>query len=49
MTGQENNAPNALAALLSLLDLETIDTNLFRGTSPQLGLKRIYGGEAWLQ
>jgi acyl-CoA thioesterase-2 len=49
MTGQENKAPSALGALLSLLDLETIDTNLYRGYSPQLGLKRIYGGQVLAQ
>jgi acyl-CoA thioesterase-2 len=49
MTGQDNKARGALGALLSLLDLETIDTNLYRGTSPQLGLKRIFGGQVLAQ
>jgi acyl-CoA thioesterase-2 len=49
MTGQENKAPSALGALLSLLDLEMIDTNLYSGYSPQLGLKRIFGGQVLAQ
>jgi acyl-CoA thioesterase-2 len=49
MTGQRDTAQSALGALLSLLDLETLDTNLFRGTSPQIGLKRIFGGQVLAQ
>ncbi len=32
-------------ALLQLLDLETIGSDVFRGTSPQDGRKRIFGGQ----
>ncbi|TAK46800.1 MAG: acyl-CoA thioesterase II [Xanthobacteraceae bacterium] len=31
--------------LLSILDLETIEVNMFRGRSPQVGWQRIFGGE----
>ena len=34
----------ALATLVSLLDLEQLEVNLFRGQSPQQNWQRIYGG-----
>lgn len=36
---------SALQSLLSMLDLEQLDDNLFRGTSPQDGWQRVYGGQ----
>jgi acyl-CoA thioesterase-2 len=36
---------SALAALLSLLDLEQLEQNLFRGQSPREGWQRVYGGQ----
>jgi len=35
----------ALAALMSILDLEPLDQNLFRGLSPTDGWQRVYGGQ----
>ncbi len=35
----------SLADLLGLLDLETIEVNLFRGLSPQTGWQRVFGGQ----
>lgn len=35
----------ALAELVSLLDLEQIDSNLFRGRSLDLGWQRVFGGQ----
>jgi acyl-CoA thioesterase II len=35
----------ALQTLLSILDLETLETNLFRGVSPQIGWQRVFGGQ----
>ncbi|MDA8863653.1 thioesterase family protein, partial [Pseudomonadales bacterium] len=35
----------ALSDLLTLLDLEQIETNLFRGVSPDEGWQRVYGGQ----
>ena len=35
----------ALETLLSILDLETIEANLFRGLSPQVGWQRVFGGQ----
>ena len=34
----------AIDDLLALLDLEPLEHNLFRGTSPQVGWQRVYGG-----
>ena len=36
---------SALQSLLSILDLEQLDDNLFRGSSPQDGWQRVYGGQ----
>jgi acyl-CoA thioesterase II len=35
----------ALADLVSILDLEPLEENLFRGRSPQHGWQRVYGGQ----
>lgn len=34
----------AIANLLDVLDLETLEVNLFRGSSPQVGWQRVFGG-----
>ena len=36
---------NAVDALLSILDLEPLEHNLFRGRSPQAGWQRVFGGQ----
>jgi len=36
---------SALDGLLSILDLEPLEENLFRGRSPQQGWQRVYGGQ----
>ncbi|HUS97017.1 MAG TPA: acyl-CoA thioesterase II, partial [Hyphomicrobiaceae bacterium] len=41
----KTNTNSALEALLSLLDLEPLEHNLFRGTSPSYGWQRVYGGQ----
>lgn len=38
-----------LANCLDLLDLERIETNLFRGVSPPAGWERVYGGQVLAQ
>ena len=38
-----------LNEIVSLLDLEQIDENIFRGHSPQTGLRQVYGGQAVAQ
>ncbi len=38
-------AGSALEGLLSILDLEPLEENLFRGRSPQQGWQRVYGGQ----
>jgi acyl-CoA thioesterase-2 len=35
----------ALETLLSILDLEPLEENLFRGQSPQVGWQRVFGGQ----
>lgn len=37
--------PDSLADLLALLDLETIEDNLFRGQQPHTRLQRVFGGQ----
>jgi acyl-CoA thioesterase-2 len=39
----------AVAELISLLDLERIEVNLFRGVSPDDGMKRVFGGQVIAQ
>lgn len=40
---------SAVDTLLSILDLETLEKNLFRGHSPLIGWKRVYGGQVIAQ
>jgi acyl-CoA thioesterase-2 len=35
----------AIGTLLSILDLEKLEENLFRGLSPQVGWQRVFGGQ----
>lgn len=37
--------PDAVANLLSILDLEPLEHNLFRGVSPKDGWQRVFGGQ----
>jgi len=41
----ESGPDKALASLLDLLDLETIETNIFRGVSPKDRWQRVFGGQ----
>ncbi len=41
--------PRSTQELLDLLDLETIDVNLFRGTQPDTMLQRVFGGQVAAQ
>jgi acyl-CoA thioesterase-2 len=36
---------SAVQEIIDILDLETLELNLFRGTSPQNGWKRVFGGQ----
>jgi acyl-CoA thioesterase II len=36
---------SAIQELISILDLETLEHNLFRGRSPQVGWQRVFGGQ----
>ena len=35
----------SLIDLLAILDIEQIEVNLFRGTSPQTSWQRVFGGQ----
>ncbi len=37
--------PDAIDVLLSILDLEPLEHNLFRGMSPDIGWQRVFGGQ----
>jgi acyl-CoA thioesterase-2 len=37
--------PQSIDALIALLDLETIEDNLFRGRQPDTALQRVFGGQ----
>ncbi len=41
--------PSSVRELVELLDLETIDVNLFRGTQPDTMLQRVFGGQVAAQ
>ncbi len=41
----KNSQATATGQLLSLLDLETLEHNLFRGRGPKQGWQRVYGGQ----
>lgn len=45
MPSKRTTAQPALDALVSLLDLEQLEQNLFRGQSPREGWQRVYGGQ----
>src|SRR5437868_3957556 len=36
---------SAIDTMLSILDLEPLERNLFRGRSPQVGWQRVFGGQ----
>jgi len=38
-------SPSAIGTLLSILDLEPLEDNLFRGRSPQQSWQRVFGGQ----
>ena len=41
--------PRSADELVALLDLETIDVDLFRGTQPDTRLQRVFGGQVAAQ
>lgn len=47
MTSQDSksNTQTAVEELLSILDLEVLERNLFRGRSPKTGWQRVFGGQ----
>ena len=45
MASKRSKSPSAIDNLLSILDLEPLEENLFRGRSPQQGWQRVYGGQ----
>ena len=45
MPTRKSKAPKAIDHLLSILDLEPLEQNLFRGRGPKEGWQRVYGGQ----
>ncbi|MGO7601687.1 acyl-CoA thioesterase, partial [Rhizobium ruizarguesonis] len=39
------SGPSAMETLLSTLDLEPIEVDIFRGRSPNAGWQRVFGGQ----
>ncbi|MGG7519382.1 acyl-CoA thioesterase II [Allorhizobium undicola] len=46
---QTSASSAAMQQLLQTLDLEALEVNLFRGTSPQVGWQRVFGGQVIAQ
>jgi acyl-CoA thioesterase II len=45
MSDDTPRPPGAIENLISILDLEPLEENLFRGRSPQQGWQRVFGGQ----
>jgi acyl-CoA thioesterase-2 len=45
MLREKKMTTGAVETLLSILDLEPLEVNLFRGRSPQVGWQRVFGGQ----
>jgi acyl-CoA thioesterase-2 len=45
MSNDTPRPPGAIENLISILDLEPLEQNLFRGRSPQQGWQRVFGGQ----
>jgi acyl-CoA thioesterase-2 len=45
MTTPSPKSPAAIESLLSILDIEPLEDNLFRGRSPQQSWQRVFGGQ----
>jgi acyl-CoA thioesterase-2 len=45
LTDANEPSRSAVEGLLSILDLEPLERNLFRGRSPQVGWQRVFGGQ----
>lgn len=45
----ESRRPDPVDALLAILDLERLETDLFRGVSPRIGWPRVFGGQVVAQ
>lgn len=46
---QQNEEPSAMDGLIRTLDIEKLEENLFRGSSPQNGWQRVFGGQVIAQ
>lgn len=44
-----DNKTEAVQELIEILDLETLELNLFRGVSPKVGWQRVFGGQVIAQ
>ena len=48
-TASPSSRAGSMEALVTCLDLEPLEENLFRGTSPQVGWQRVFGGHVIAQ
>jgi acyl-CoA thioesterase II len=46
---EQADKPTAMETLISTLDIEPIDVDIFRGRSPQVGWQRVFGGQVIAQ
>jgi acyl-CoA thioesterase len=46
---RDTKKPTAMETLVATLDLEPIEVDIFRGTSPQVGWQRVFGGQVIAQ
>ena len=46
---EQTGKPTAMETLISTLDIEPIEVDIFRGRSPQVGWQRVFGGQVIAQ
>ncbi|EUC00121.1 acyl-CoA thioesterase II [Rhizobium sp. CF080] len=46
---RQTESPSAMEQLISTLDLEKLEENIYRGTSPDVGWQRVFGGQVIAQ
>ncbi len=46
---RQTDSPSAMEQLIATLDLEKLEENIYRGTSPDVGWQRVFGGQVIAQ
>ena len=46
---RQTESPSAMEQLIATLDLEKLEENIYRGTSPDVGWQRVFGGQVIAQ